>query len=270
MAQPLTDAINSLITYSNSVTGQSDVTLSDCVATLASGYGGGGIDTDAIATGTQPSGAITLSSSVTSIVDYAFAGSSITSITAPSVTSIGTNSLQNTQITSITDDNLPSFGVNSIGMIWLRCRTLQNIKLSGERITLYNGSGALRDNTALVRAEFPNAAKNVGASYIGIGNSAFYGDTNLEFLDAGFIHSTGGNCFYNCRKLQTLILRYTSVVSTNTSHFTNTPFRGYNGLTGTVYCPQSLVSSYQTANYWSTMYNDGTCTFVAIEGSQYE
>ena len=41
MAQPLTDAINSLITYSNSVTGASDTTLSDAVATLASGYGGG-------------------------------------------------------------------------------------------------------------------------------------------------------------------------------------------------------------------------------------
>ena len=42
MAQPLTDAINSLITYSNSVTGASDQTLSEAVATLASGYGQGG------------------------------------------------------------------------------------------------------------------------------------------------------------------------------------------------------------------------------------
>lgn len=38
MSQPLTDAINSLITYSNSVTGQSDQTLSEAVATLANGY----------------------------------------------------------------------------------------------------------------------------------------------------------------------------------------------------------------------------------------
>lgn len=41
MAQPLTDAINALTTYANSVTGASDTTLSDAVATLASGYGGG-------------------------------------------------------------------------------------------------------------------------------------------------------------------------------------------------------------------------------------
>jgi hypothetical protein len=42
MATPLTDAINALITYANSVTGASDTTLSDAVHTLASGYGGGG------------------------------------------------------------------------------------------------------------------------------------------------------------------------------------------------------------------------------------
>ena len=41
---PLTDAINALTTYSNTVTGKNppDTTLSDAVATLAAGYGGGG------------------------------------------------------------------------------------------------------------------------------------------------------------------------------------------------------------------------------------
>lgn len=43
MSQPLTDAITALTTYANSVTGASDTTLSDAVATLASGYGGGGL-----------------------------------------------------------------------------------------------------------------------------------------------------------------------------------------------------------------------------------
>ena len=41
MAQPLTDSINALTSYANSVTGASDQTLSEAVATLASGYGGG-------------------------------------------------------------------------------------------------------------------------------------------------------------------------------------------------------------------------------------
>lgn len=38
--KPLTTAVTSLITYANSVTGASDQTLSECIATLASGYGG--------------------------------------------------------------------------------------------------------------------------------------------------------------------------------------------------------------------------------------
>ena len=42
MTQPLTDAIEALTQYANTVTGASDQTLSEAVATLASGYGGGG------------------------------------------------------------------------------------------------------------------------------------------------------------------------------------------------------------------------------------
>lgn len=42
MATPLTDQINALTTYANTVTGTSDTNLSDAVQTLANGYGGGG------------------------------------------------------------------------------------------------------------------------------------------------------------------------------------------------------------------------------------
>ena len=42
MSKPLTDSINALTRYANSVTGASDTTLSEAVATLANGYGGGG------------------------------------------------------------------------------------------------------------------------------------------------------------------------------------------------------------------------------------
>ncbi len=42
MATPLTDAINALTTYANSVTGESDTNLSDAVYSLAEGYGQGG------------------------------------------------------------------------------------------------------------------------------------------------------------------------------------------------------------------------------------
>lgn len=42
MSTPLTDAINALTTYANSVTGESDTNLTDAVHTLADGYGQGG------------------------------------------------------------------------------------------------------------------------------------------------------------------------------------------------------------------------------------
>lgn len=42
MSTPLTDAINALTTYANSVTGASDTNLNDAVHTLADGYGQGG------------------------------------------------------------------------------------------------------------------------------------------------------------------------------------------------------------------------------------
>lgn len=53
---PLTDAINSLTTYSNSVTGASDTDLSSAVATLVAGYGGGGTSNFVTGTFTGASG----------------------------------------------------------------------------------------------------------------------------------------------------------------------------------------------------------------------
>ena len=65
MATPLTDSINALITYANSVTGASDTTLSDAVHTLASGYGGGGGSTR---TTIVPEQTITVSTAYTQIL----------------------------------------------------------------------------------------------------------------------------------------------------------------------------------------------------------
>lgn len=269
MAKPLTDAIEALTTYANSVTGASDTTLSEAVATLAEGYGGGSIDE--IATDKWPSGAITLSNTVTQIEQHAFAGKPITSIKGEGVTAILSDAFANTQITSITDEDFPLLGVNSRWIVVLNCKSLVNIKLSGERIALSSGSSALRSHTNLVRAEFPNAAKNVGASYVGVGNYAFAGCSNLELLDIGYANGFGSNQLQNDYKLQTIITRKTSVIPlSNVNAFTNTPFRGYNNLTGTIYCPRDLITQYQQATNWSTLYDAGTCTFEAIEGSEYE
>lgn len=93
---PLTDAINSLTTYANEVTGASDTNLSDAVATLASGYGSGsGYDLEDLLNKTEPSGRI-VTSNVTQIPQYFFnANTGITSIFGSGVTSIGTQAFRN-------------------------------------------------------------------------------------------------------------------------------------------------------------------------------
>ena len=71
MPQPLTDAINALTTYANTVTGASDTTLSDAVATLASGYGGGGSSPiTLLETVTVPSDTRTVSFDMTQYANY--------------------------------------------------------------------------------------------------------------------------------------------------------------------------------------------------------
>lgn len=231
---------------------------------------GGGITIDSLATNTEPSGSITLGNEVTQLGDYALAGKPITSIYAPSVTSVASTALQSTQITTITDANFPSLGVNSQYIILLRMSSLTSIKLTGEKLALSSGSGAIRDNANLVTIEFPNCAKNVGASYRGMGSMCFYGDTKLEMVDIGFCQSIGGNAFYNATKIRTIIMRRTDAIVTLPNWNTNTMNGIYNNPTeSTIYVPNDLISTYQTATNWSSAYTAGV-TFTAIEGSIYE
>ena len=104
-----------------------------------------------------------------------------------------------------------------------------------------------------------------------IPTSAFYGCKAITALDCANTKSIAANAFNGCNSLHTLVLRSTGLCTlSNVSAFTGTPLRGYNGLTGTVYVPNDLISTYQTATNWKTLYNAGTVTFVAIEGSEYE
>lgn len=101
----------------------------------------------------------------------------------------------------------------------------------------------------------------------------FVNCTRLETVDLAVTSpNTGlqGVCFQNCSALDTLILRCGSVAKLgNVNSFQGTPFAS-GGSGGTIYVPSSLISSYQTATNWSTLYGYGTVTFAAIEGSQYE
>lgn len=72
--------------------------------------------------------------------------------------------------------------------------------------------------------------------------------------------------FEYCTELSVLILRSIQVCTlADISAFFHTPFR--NGTGGVVYVPQNLISQYQNGTNWSAL---ESCTFLPIEGSQYE
>jgi len=123
----------------------------------------------------------------------------------------------------------------------------------------------------IAHASFPNMAVSSLATAFG-STTATYACQLLEDADVGNTAAIAANAFANCYKLQTLILRKSDAICTlaNVSAFLNTPIRGYKSLTATIYVPSALISTYQTATNWSTIYGGGHVTFAAIEGSEYE
>lgn len=199
--------------------------------------GGGGISMDDFATAAEPSGDVVIPNATTiarSVFQYR-------------------NNLRSVYSASVTKIEASAFNTNT---------GIQTIDLPN--VTTLNGSAVFAWCTNLVSVSLPKlSASNQ--------TNLFQGDTKLELVDFGFGTDINSNVFATCKKLQTLILRRTGSVCAlaNVNAFTNTPFRGYNSLTGTVYVPSALISTYKTATNWKTMYDAGTCNFVAIEGSQY-
>ena len=237
-----------------------------------------------------------LPSGLTNISTYAFSSCRSIALTSlPSgVTSIGARafyacySLALTSlpsgITSIAEytfqaclamplSSLPS-GLTSIGQYAFNaCTSMTSISCTGNITTLgtYAFGGNVTYPSALTRVDFPNMA--VSSLTTVFGNATASGACQfLAIADIGKTASLGSNAFANCYALQTLVLRRDTAICnlTYATAFTNTPMAGYNNLTGTVYVPNSLINTYKTATNWTTLYNNGTVTFVAIEGSPYE
>ena len=232
-----------------------DTTLINSLTVNVSG--GGGISLDDIASGAEPSGALTFTG--TTIANYAFERrTAITSISGSSVTTIGGTSFAYcTQITSVNFPNATSIGGSAFDGLQ-NCVTASIPKATGSPTYLFH------DCQKLTTVDI--------SAMTGIGNNAFQQTYALTTLDCPKVTSIGSTSFYNARVLSTLILRHTSVVtlSGGANAFTNTPMRGYNGGSGTIYVPSSLVSSYETASGWSSIFAEGHVTFSAIEGSIYE
>lgn len=237
--QPLTDSIVALTTYANSVTGASDTTLSDAVDTLAAGYGGGGgsgYSIDDVAAHNF-SGAVVLNSA-TKIEQGAFASSAITSVSGSAPTQVKAEAFR-------------------------YCASLESINLPNvTKVSIANYAFANCGN--LLELLLPKLSDISSSTYL------CYGDSKLAIADLGVIGNMINNFFNGCTLLRKLVLRKTGSICT-TNWASAAVFGGiYNNPTeSTIYVPQSLISSYQAASNWSTLYNMGV-TFAKIEGSQYE
>ena len=156
---------------------------------------------------------------------------------------------------------------------------LASVKLTGN-VSIYGN--AFRNCSGLTEFSAPHCTFAYGYAFAGVncplafpsigqvGTEAFrsYNGTALDFGGDGAWF--GSNVFNSASNLNILVLRKSSVMSINgTGMFSGTPFAS-NGSGGTLYVPQSLISSYQSATNWSTILGYTNNSIQAIEGSIYE
>lgn len=196
--------------------------------------------------------------SITRVAPYIFYGyTTLKSVDFPNITQIGVNAFYN--CTAITSFNAPK--LTHIGNYGLyNVSSLTNINFP---VITRIDTQALRQCRKITKAMFPKLTS--------LGTYALSRCNVLAVADLGLVTTIQANCFAESSALKTIILRKTDSITTlsETSAFTSTPFAS-NGSGGTVYVPQALIEDYKTATNWVTLYNAGTCTFKALEGSDYE
>ena len=236
-AESVKGKIQGLIDSANAVTGCTDGNLSTAVGSLIAGFGqGGGSDTDiedALITKTLVEYE---NDRVTVLGSRAFSSHiNLVSVNLPNVFSIGVRSFEDCG--SLKNVNIPKLNLNVSTYAFLGCKSLETVTFPLVReISSY----AFRDCSALKKCDFPNL---------------------------GQIFT---NAFMNCEQLDCLILRSNSVTGlSKINAFNNTPFAN-GGSGGTVYVPGALVDTYKVSTNWSALYESGSCSFAAIEGSEYE
>jgi len=244
---PLTDAINALTQYANETTGASDTNLSDAVGTLVAGYGGGGgWTTDGIASKTEPNGAITITSAVATVKERAF--------------------LNCNGITELTIEGDPYIE----GYAFSNCQNLEKLNapnLTKLQANLFSSAGYVFQGCSKLKGVvFPSYASNRNVdSYV------FKNCTALTYADFKDMNKLGGSDVFNNAGLNLLVIRKTSGIATlqTADVFRNCPFAS-GGTGGTLYVPNALISSYQSAAQWSTILGYANNQIKAIEGSYYE
>lgn len=158
-------------------------------------------------------------------------------------------------ITEFNDDIISRVGERAFS----KCYSLTSVNLPNVTVLLNNAFYYCQN---MVSAYIPKVTSIMSDTFMYCSKLAIADIRNVTRIDS--------RSFFACGQLTTIILQSESVcVLSNINAFQGTPFNT-SGQSGTVYVPQALIESYQTATNWSTLYAAGTCNFVAIEGSEYE
>ena len=206
---------------------------------------GGGYSIEDIALRREPSGDIVIPSTLTNIYAYAFDGcKGITSVTFEGMTYLS---------------NYAFGGCSNL-------RVLNTPYITRLYRDYFNTSYyAFQGCTSLEKVCFPSYGNYVVESY------TFQSCTSLAVAD--FANCSGiRQSFHGCSALRTLILRRTGSITPLTQAANTNSVGGIytNPLESSIFVPQDLISSYQSASNWSTLYNLNNDIFKPIEGSQYE
>ena len=236
--------IHSLLTAANATTGESDTTLTDAVQTLVDGYGqgGGGVTADGVAMGTEPSGAVTITNNVSTIIERAF--------------------FKNTGMTSLTIQGSPYFSNYCFGS----CTNLVSVSLpSVTRIYSSNYNTAQYVFNGCSKLEYvvlPSYGNYAIDSY------NFQNCTSLIGFDTANMNRFGNSVFYGDADFNILVIRKSDSVPqlSSPNAFGNTPFASGNS-GGTLYVPSALISSYQSASNWSTILGYTNNSIKSIEST---
>lgn len=165
-----------------------------------------------------------------------------------------TNQIVGRTLVEFKDDEITQIGTRAFsGCVLLENVDLPNVTLMSDYV--------FSNCKALKSVNLPNVPT--------IGTEVFYG-CKLTIIDLPKATHLGSGAFSGCTELTRVILRSETLCSlSSTGVFYKTVF-AEGGTGGTVYAPQALITEYQNATNWSTLYAAGTCNFVAIEGSEYE
>ena len=238
---------------------------------------------------------------ITNIRPYAFYSSNIQKCNTPNVTTIGAEAFEKSKLTSAEFPNVTTIG----GKAFQGVPTITKVDmplLTSVPADAFNGVGTLTSlnlpnitsigsgglyATATEHMYFPKV-KSLGAQALRWAtsnntvktfvlpeltsmdsNNVFAQNTGVEGVDFGPLAKIYG--IPNSPSLTILVLRKTNSITelNNTSVFNSTPFAS-GGSGGTIYVPQALISTYQSATNWATVHGYGTITWMPIEGSIYE